>query len=127
MKNFVCIVLTLGLAACGKKEAPTPSVVADQSEQPAIAAPARAPTARVEEDAPVVAAKQQKSMEDALQGTIHPEMTLRLQMFLQVKGRMPQNFYELQNMGGFDSTPGLPPAFKYEIDPKDKTVKIVRK
>jgi hypothetical protein len=127
VKNFVLIVLVVSLAACGKKEEPAPSVVADQSEQPPVAAPARAPTARVEEDAPVIAAKQQKSMEDALQGTIHPEMTLRLQMFLQVKGRMPQNFYELQNMGGFDSTPGLPPAFKYEIDPKDKTVKIVRK
>ena len=113
--------------ACGKKEQPAPSVVADQSEQPAVAAPARAPTAGVPEDAPIVAAKQRKNMEDALQGTIHPEMTLRLQMFVQLKGRMPENFYEVQNMGAFDSTPGLPPAFKYEIDPKDKTVKIVRK
>ena len=54
-------------------------------------------------------------------------MTMRLKLFEQMKGRLPESFYELQNMGGFDSTPGLPPSMKYVIDPKDKTVKIVRK
>ena len=54
-------------------------------------------------------------------------MTMRLQMFRQLKGRLPENFYELQNMPGFDSVPGLPPNMKYEIDPRDKTVKVVKK
>jgi len=66
-------------------------------------------------------------VEDQLQGTIHPEMTMRLKIFEQMKGRLPESFYELQNMPGFDSKPGLPNTMKYVIDPKDKTVKIMRK
>jgi len=54
-------------------------------------------------------------------------MTMRLRMFEQMKGRLPESFYELQNMGGFDSTPGLPANMKYMIDRQDKTVKIVKK
>ena len=126
MKRFACILL-VALAGCGKKPAPGPTV-AEQVDQPqATALPAPVAPAPEAEVAPPVRAKRQASPEDQLQGTVHPEMTMRLLMFLQMKGRLPESFYELQNMGGFDSTPGLPPAFKYEIDPKDKTVKIVRK
>jgi hypothetical protein len=118
----------VALAGCGKKAAPAPTVAEQADQSPAAAAASPAPVAAAQESAPaVVRAKKQVSPEDQLQGTVHPEMTMRLQMFLQMKGRLPESFYELQNMGGFDSTPGLPPAFKYEIDPKDKTVKIVRK
>ena len=125
--KYLAFILCAVLVACGKKPAPTPQV-AEQAEQPApvtAPAPRRAPVAAAEE--PVATPKAPRPVEDQLIGTIHPEMTMRLQLFVQLKGRLPQNFYELQNMGGFDSTPGLPPGLKYEIDPKDKTVKIVRK
>jgi len=128
VKRFACILLAV-LVGCGKKPAP-PATVAepvDQSQASAAASPPPPIAVPVPESTPPVRSKKQASPEDSLQGTVHPEMTLRLQMFLQMKGRLPESFYELQNMGGFDSTPGLPPAFKYEIDPKDKTVKIVRK
>jgi hypothetical protein len=82
----------------------------------------------VADDAPVAAKpKAPVSIEDQLVGTIHPEMTMRLQLFYQVKGRLPESFDELQIGSGFDSTPSLPPGMKYQIDPKDRTVKIVRK
>jgi hypothetical protein len=127
MKPFVFI-LCVALASCGKKPEPAPKVV-EQVEQPApVAAPAphRAPVAVAEE--PVAAKpKAPVSLEDQLVGTIHPEMTMRLQMFYQVKGRLPESFAELQVGSGFDSTPGLPPGMKYAIDPKDRTVKIVKK
>ena len=115
----------MAFAACGKKPAPAP-IAAEPSEATSVAAPARTAAAAAPAEAPAVP-KARVTMEDQLQGAIHPEMTMRLQMFVQIKGRLPESFSELQNMAGFDSTPGLPPAFKYEIDPKDKTVKIVRK
>lgn len=121
MSRFASILL-VALVGCGKKPESAP-VAAEQTQEPVAAS--RPPVA-TESDAPLTQ-RPPVNIVDQLQGTIHPEMTMRLQMFVQIKGRLPESFYELQNMPGFDSTPGLPPAFKYEIDPKDKTVKIVRK
>jgi hypothetical protein len=124
----LAFILCVALVGCSKKPAPAPKV-AEQIEPPApVAAPAptRAPVPAAEE--PVATKpKAPVSLEDQLVGTIHPEMTMRLQMFYQVKGRLPDSFSELQVGSGFDSTPGLPPGMKYQIDPKDRTVKIVRK
>jgi hypothetical protein len=125
VKRLFCISL-LVFAACGKKPEAAPAV-AEQSAHSDAAVAAPVPTAAAPAEMPPASAKPRANMEDQLQGAVHPEMTMRLQMFLQIKGRLPESFSELQNMTGFDSTPGLPPAFKYEIDPKDKTVKIVRK
>lgn len=111
MKRIALVFLVV-LAGCGKKaESPTAPVAEQVSETPAAAT---APVAMPE-------------LEQQLNGTVHPEMTMRLQMFRQLKGRLPESIYELQNMPGFDSTPGLPLTMKYEIDPKDKTVKVVKK
>jgi hypothetical protein len=129
VKRFACIFLFVGLVGCGKKPAAAPTVT-EQIQQPAPAAAAPvAIRAAAPEPMPSAAGVTPKSVsiEDQLQGTVHPEMTMRLQMFYQMKGRLPVNFYELQNMGGFDSTPGLPPNMMYVIDPKDRTVKITRK
>lgn len=112
MKHFA-LVLFITLAGCGKKAETAPV-----EEQTVEAAPA--PVAPL-------AAPDPATFEQQLNGTVHPEMTARLQMFMQIKGRLPESFYELQNMPGFDSTPGLPLTMKYEIDPKDKTVKVVKK
>lgn len=126
MKRFALIVL-IAAVGCGKKAAPAPAVSEQVEATPAT--PTAAPRAARTVDRPDVPANAPKavSFEDQLQGTVHPEMTLRLRMFEQMRGRLPQNFYELQNMPGFDSTPGLPPNMMYVIDPKDKTVKIVKK
>jgi hypothetical protein len=65
-------------------------------------------------------------IEDRLQGAVNAELTMRLQVFRQVKGRMPETFMELAYFGS-DSVPPLPLTMKYVIDPKDKTVKAVKK
>jgi hypothetical protein len=67
------------------------------------------------------------SLEDRINGAVNSEMTMRLRMFVQMRGRLPENFYELQNMPGFDSVPLLPLDMRFVIDPKDKTVKAVKK
>jgi hypothetical protein len=129
VKRFACI-LIVALVGCGKKPAPAPPQVTEQVDAPPpVAASRRSSPIPAPEtpSSPAATPKPSVSIQDQLQGTVHPEMTMRLRMFEQMKGRMPQSFYELQNMGGFDSTPGLPPNMRYEIDPRDKTVKIVKK
>jgi hypothetical protein len=109
------LLLTLPLfsvAGCSKKAEP-------ESQLPA-------PAAQIESQL-TPSTNQSARIEDRLNGTISPEMTMRLHVFNQMKGRLPENFYELQNMPGFDSVPPLPLNMKYVIDSKDKTVKAVKK
>jgi len=124
--KHLAVIICVALVGCGKKQAPAPTLT-EQIEQPAPVAAARARAPVATDEAAVAAPKPPRSIEDQMVGTIHPEMTMRLQMFYQMKGRFPESFDELQVMSGFDSTPGLPPGMRYAIDPKDKTVKIVRK
>ncbi len=67
------------------------------------------------------------NIEDRINGAVHPELTMQLQMFIKLRGRMPESFFELANSGFSDSVPALPLNMKYVIDPKDKTVKAVKK
>ena len=66
-------------------------------------------------------------IEDRINGAVHPELTAQLQVFIQVRGRLPESFFELANSGLADSVPALPLTMKYVIDPKDRTVKAVKK
>jgi hypothetical protein len=67
-----------------------------------------------------------KSIQDRLEGAVHPQLTAQLRMFKALKGRMPENFYEFANTVG-DSVPRLPEGMKFAIDPTDETVKAVKK
>ena len=51
---------------------------------------------------------------------------MRLQMYIDRTGKMPETIYEFANVA-VDSMPPAPPGMKYAIDASDKTVKVVRK
>ena len=124
MSLFRTIVLSLGLTllvACKKQE---PQVQAEQTEK-AVVPPEE--TAKVEAQLiPAPAAKPNAPPLERLQGAIHPELTMRLQMYIDKTGHMPETIYEFANTA-VDSMPPAPPGMKYAIDPADRTVKVVRK
>ena len=66
------------------------------------------------------------TIQERLNGTVHPELTMRLHLFIEKYGRFPENFYEFSNTS-MDSVPPLPPGMKFEIDEVDKSVKAVKK
>jgi hypothetical protein len=116
------LILALSLlvfAGCKKNEpaeatqeaAPLPPEVNAQVEAQLVPPP----TAKA--DAPAV---------ERLNGAIHPELTARLQMYIEKTGRIPETIYEFSNTA-VDSMPPAPVGMKYVIDPADKTVKAVRK
>lgn len=104
--------------ACGKKDTP----VADQ------AAAEPAPEAALALEAQFTPTKNSAaaSMQDRLQGAIHPALTAHLHRFVETYGRMPESFYELANRS-LDSVPAVPPGMKFEIDAAERAVKVVRK
>jgi hypothetical protein len=107
------LLLSLTLAACAKKEEAKielpPEAVAQIEAQviPPPNAPASAP------------------IQDRLVGAVHPQMTELLLRFEQQFNRMPTNFWEFSGRM-MDSVPAAPPGMRYEIDPVDKAVKLVR-
>jgi hypothetical protein len=110
------------LAACHKQ--PT-AEVRQESEDKAILPPEE--TARVEAQlVPVATAKADAPAQERLQGAVHPELTMRLQMYIERTGKIPENIYEFANTA-VDSMPPAPPGMKYVIDPVDKAVKVTRK
>jgi hypothetical protein len=113
-KIVVATVLTGALIACGKKEE------VESTELP--------PETTLEMEAQFVPATNSNAatIQDRLEGAIHPELTARLHMFVDTYKRMPENFYEFSNRM-MDSVPPVPPGMKYEIDPADKSVKVVKK
>lgn len=102
------------LAGCSKKEeaqVELPSHAAEQIEAQVI------PPPNAQTGAPP---------EERLVGAVHPEMTEKLLQFEQAFGKMPENFYEFSGRM-MDSVPAAPPGMRYDIDPVDKAVKLVRK
>lgn len=102
-------------AGCGK---------GNEAEADATALPP-AETAAIEAQIPP-AKPGAGSIQDRLEGAVHPELTAKLHMFVEKHGRMPENFYELANVM-MDSVPPLPPGMKYIIDEADKSVKVAKK
>jgi|SRR5687767_2034495 len=108
------IALLALLAGCAKKEAVVtelPPEAAAEIEAQVIAPPTAAPTAPIQE---------------RLVGAVHPQMTELLLRFESQFGRMPENFYEFSGRM-MDSVPAAPPGMRYDIDPVDKAVKLVKK
>jgi len=119
-------VLTLSLVVfatgCAKKDAATLS-------QKAEAAAPLPPEEAIKIESQFVPPPNQASaatIEERLNGAVHPGLTVVLRAFIETHGRMPESIYELSN-SGVDSMPPLPLTMKYVIDPADKTVKAVRK
>jgi hypothetical protein len=71
-------------------------------------------------------AKPDAPPQERLVGAIHPELTMRLQMYIDRTGKIPETIYEFAN-AAVDSMPPAPAGMKYAIDPADRTVKVVRK
>jgi hypothetical protein len=122
--NLSCVLFVLCaslLGGCKKK----PEAAAQVEEEKAALPPEE--TAKIE--AQLIApptAKVNAPIQERLQGAIHAELTMRLNMFVEKYGRMPEGLYEFSNMA-MDSMPAAPPGMKYVIDPADRTVKAVRK
>jgi hypothetical protein len=107
------LILSLTLSGCAKKEEAKielpPEAVA-QIESQLIPPPSAQPGAPAQE---------------RLNGAVHPQMTELLLKFEQQFGRMPSNIWEFSGRM-MDSLPSAPPGMKYEVDPVDKAVKLVR-
>ena len=69
---------------------------------------------------------QSATIQERLEGAIHPELTEKLHLFEKTFQRMPESFYEFSNRM-MDSVPPVPPGMRFEIDSLDKTVKVVKK
>ena len=113
MRFCPLLLLLLALAACAQKEEEKielPPEAAAQIESQLIP-PSTVPTGA--------------QAEDRLVGAVHPQMTELLLKFEQQFGRMPSNIWEFSGRM-MDSLPAAPPGMKYEIDPVDKAVKVVR-
>ena len=128
---FICVLLA-GVSSCGKRvpaasgKRDSPVAAKDSAGESGGLLPEQA--ARIESQflPPVTPGKSGAAIEDRLNGAVHAQLTAQLRIFKTVKGRMPENFYELANTVG-DSVPRLPDGMKFMIDPVDQTVKAVRK
>src|SRR5687768_12956334 len=115
MSLCICslLILFLTLAGCAKEEETKielPLEDAAQTETQLVPPP----------NAPAGAPPQER-----LHGAVHPQMTELLLKFEQQFGRMPSNIWDLSGRM-IDSLPSAPPEMKYEIDPVDKAVKVVK-
>lgn len=114
----VLALITLLLAACKAKQETTAEESAPVS--PEVNAKIEAeliPPPNAKPNAPAI---------ERLEGAIHPDLTARLQMYIEKTGKVPETIYEFANTV-VDSMPPAPAGMKYAIDPADKTVKVVRK
>jgi len=114
---FVSLILA---SACKKKE----SVQAQ--EETASALPPEESEKIAAQLVPAPNVKPDATPQERLQGAIHPGLTMRLQMYIEKTGKIPETIYEFANTA-VDSMPPAPAGMKYVIDPADKTVKAVRK
>lgn len=126
LRYFVRLAAVLGvgmlLVACGRKEE------LETGAGGGAALPQPPPEVALEMEAQFVAPANPKgdTIQERLQGAVHPQMTELLHKFEQKYGRLPEDWYEFSNRM-MDSVPAAPPGMRYEIDPADKSVKVVLK
>jgi hypothetical protein len=118
---FAALMLTLILTACSKKEEAAAVAETTEAEQPP-------PEVAVQIESQFAAPSNPNAttIQERLDGAVHPQFTLMLHKFIETFGRMPESVNELAART-MDSIPALPPGLKYEIDPTDKSVKVVKK
>jgi hypothetical protein len=136
---FVAL-LACALCGCGKKERasseispqPTPEQTAQiESEyifpanKAASATPPTAASPSPGQPRPNLAQPAQP-IQERINGAIHAQLTVQLRMYIEKKGRMPQDFSEFSN-SAMDSVPLAPEGMKFVLDPVDRAVKVVKK
>lgn len=130
--HFTALVtLGLALAGCSKKEPAAPGTVAAPAasdatvtaESPRELPAARRTSAPGQQAQPPAAAANEAP--EALVGTVHDFMTSQLRIFVQEKGRLPNDFAEFAN-ARMDSVPRAPQGMKYAIDTTTQEVKLVK-
>lgn len=132
-KFLGCAIVSSSLllaAGCGKSDEAVPEVPesgsnaegAALSPQPNQAAPAPPPGDGAARPA---AAKPPANQNEQLVGMVHGFMTQQLRIFVNQKGRLPQNFAEFANTR-MDSVPRPPDGFHWAIDERTIEVKLVR-
>jgi len=138
--QFIPFFLCAGLlSGCGKKAAPAASdqqLAPEQAAQiesqyilptnqaaPATPADSATHPARTAQAQPAQAAQ---PIQQRLQGAIHAQLTVKLRMYIEKNGRLPDSFAEFVN-STMDSAPPAPDGMKFVIDPADKAVKVVKK
>jgi hypothetical protein len=119
-RQILGLSLALLLTACARKEEPTATETAEAAQPP--------PEVVAQIESQVVPPKNPNAttVQERLNGAVHPQFTVLLHKFIETFGRMPESFNELAART-MDSIPALPPGLKYEIDPADKSVKVVKK
>jgi len=116
LRRPAAISLIVALAGCGKAPAP----------DSALAEPAPEAAAQWEAHFTPIPNAGAASMQERLEGAIHPALTAHLHQFIEKHGRLPENFYELANRS-VDSVPAVPAGMKFEIDAAERAVRLVRK
>jgi hypothetical protein len=114
--------LAVVLSACSKKE----KAAAENATEAQAAQPPPEVAAQIESQVVPPKNPSAATIQERLDGAVHPQFTVLLHKFVDTFGRMPESFNELAART-MDSIPALPPGLKYEIDPADKSVKVVKK
>lgn len=117
MKRFIPLLLVLLAASCSKKSEGNAGGGTAASGGNASDKAAHPPPAYV------VAVAQNQPAENVV-GTVDPFLTQQLQIFIQQKQRMPEDFAELAR-ARLDSVPRPPPGKKWAIDRSTRQVKAV--
>lgn len=110
------------LVSCGTKEEAT----TEAGGEAALPQPPPEVALEMEAQFAAPANPNAETIQERLQGAVHPQMTELLHKFVQTYGRLPEDWYEFSNRM-MDSVPAAPPGMRYEIDPADKSVKVVLK
>jgi hypothetical protein len=103
-------------------------LTACSSKDAAVSAPEPAPEANFLVEAQFLPSSNTTSptIQDRLEGAVHPDLTAQLRLFIDTYKRLPENFYEFSGLM-MDSVPPVPPGMKFIIDPSDNTVKVAKK
>jgi len=111
------VALLVAVAGCGKKDVAPPPTAATAPAEPA---PATDPAAPPEAPQPGVAVPPVR-----VEGAVDAFMTEQLRIFVQQKGRMPNDFNELRSTR-LDGVPRTPAGLKWVIDTTTQEVKLTK-
>ncbi len=120
------LIATLILAGChpAEKAATPPTPANDQTAPPSPSDAGAASAKAAATPAPGVAARAENNIRESVAGEVNPFLTRQLHVFIQEKGRLPQNFNEFANIK-LDSVPRPPAGKHWAIDGSRSEVKAV--